>query len=253
MGALDGKHAIVSGGGTGLGAAIAADLSAAGARVTILGRRMEALEQVAAGNPSITAFACNVTDRASVDATLVMAAKQSGQIDIAIANAGAAMSKPFAKMDPGDLDTMLSVNLYGVFHLWQAALPPMLERGSGRLVVIASIAGLKGAPYISAYCAAKHAVIGMTRALAQEVAAKGVTVNAVCPGYVDTPMLDRTLDNIVEKTGMTREQAAETLTADNPQKRFIQPDEVAHTVTWLCEDTARSVNGQAIAIAGGEV
>ena len=249
---LEGKCAVVSGGGTGLGASIATDLADAGARVTILGRRLELLEEIAATHPAIDALVCDVTDRQSVDTAMADVAARNGPIDIAVANAGAAMSKPFTKMDAGDLDTMLSVNLYGVFHLWQSVLPGMMNR-DGRLIVIASIAGLRGAAYITSYCTAKHGVVGLTRALAQEVAGKGVTVNAVCPGYVETPMLDRTLDNIVAKTGMSREEAAKTLTANNPQGRFIQPGEVARTVTWLCDAQSRSVNGQAIVISGGEV
>lgn len=252
MAALDGKCAVVTGGGTGLGAAIATDLARAGANVTIIGRRIEQLEEVAAAHAAISTLVCDVTDRQSVDEALTEITTRAGPVDIAVANAGAAMSKPFSKMDTADLDAMLSVNLYGVFNLWQAALPGMADRG-GRLIAIASIAGLRGAAYISAYCTAKHAVVGMTRALAQEVAGKGITVNAVCPGYVETPMLDRTLDNIMAKTGMSREQAAATLTKNNPQGRFIQPEEVARSVTWLCEDESCSVNGQTIVISGGEV
>jgi NAD(P)-dependent dehydrogenase (short-subunit alcohol dehydrogenase family) len=148
---------------------------------------------------------------------------------------------------------MLDVNLKGVFATWQAGLPAMLERGWGRLIAIASTAGLKGYAYVTGYCAAKHGVIGLTRALAQETAQSGVTVNAICPGYTRTPLLERSLDTIVAKTGRARAEAEATLLAANPQGRFIEPEEVAATVLWLCGAGAASVTGQAIAIAGGEI
>jgi NAD(P)-dependent dehydrogenase (short-subunit alcohol dehydrogenase family) len=155
-------------------------------------------------------------------------------------------------MDEADLASMLDVNLKGVFLTWQSALGPMAEADWGRLVAIASTAGLKGYPYVSAYCAAKHGVVGLARALAAETARTGVTVNAICPGYVETPMLERTILNIMEKTGRTRAETEESLRSVNPQHRFIQPMEIAGTVLWLCSDAAASVTGQAIAIAGGE-
>jgi 3-hydroxybutyrate dehydrogenase len=174
-------------------------------------------------------------------------------VDIVIANAGAAASKPFLKMDASDLQAMLDVNLTGVFHVWQAALQPMLDAGWGRLIAIASTAGLKGYAYVSGYCAAKHGVVGLARALALETAKTGVTVNAICPGYTQTPMLEQAIDTIMRKTGRPRAEAEAALTAHNPQGRFIQPEEIAELVLWLCGRNAASVTGQAISISGGEI
>jgi 3-hydroxybutyrate dehydrogenase len=170
-----------------------------------------------------------------------------------IANAGAATSKPFAKMDMSDLTAMLDVNLAGVFNVWQAALSDMKTTGSGRMIAIASTAGLKGYPYVSAYCAAKHGVVGLTRALAIELAQTGITVNAICPGFIETPMLDRSIRNIATETGKTPEEAAQALQRGNPQRRFIQTDEVAETALWLCSDAAKSVNGHTLSLSGGEI
>lgn len=252
MAELIGKHALITGGGTGVGAAIALALAGAGAKVTITGRHPDKLMEIAAGNPAIACVVGDVTDPASVREMFAQASARNGAPQIVVANAGAAMSKPFARMDEADLRSMLDVNLVGVFATWRAALDPMLAAGWGRLIVIASVASLRGSPYISAYCASKHGVLGLTRALALEVARKGITVNAVCPGYIATPMTERTIDNIVEKTGKTREEAQAILEAGNPQHRLIEPGEVAETVRFLCSDAAISINGQAIALSGGE-
>jgi NAD(P)-dependent dehydrogenase (short-subunit alcohol dehydrogenase family) len=176
-----------------------------------------------------------------------------GAADVVIANAGATVARPFLKMEAGDLTRMLDVNLGGVFHLWRATLAPMIEAGWGRLVAIASTAGLKGYAYVSTYCAAKHGVIGLTRALALETAKTGVTVNAVCPGYTDTPMLTQSIARIMAKSGRTLAEAEAALKAANPQGRFIRPEEVAATVLWLCGADAASITGQAISVSGGEV
>jgi NAD(P)-dependent dehydrogenase (short-subunit alcohol dehydrogenase family) len=249
---LAGRHALVTGGGTGVGAAIALALADAGARVTICGRREGPLRETAAGRDGIRVATCDVTDPAAMAGVFAAAADAWGAPGIVVANAGVAESKPFARVTAAELNAILAVNLVGVFNTFQPALPAMREAGWGRLVAIASIAGLKGAPYIAAYCAAKHGVVGLVRALAVEVAKTGVTVNAVCPGYVRTPMFERTLANIVSKTGRSREEALAATVAGNPQGRVIEPAEVADATLWLCGASAASVTGQAIAITGGE-
>ncbi len=241
-------HAIVTGGGTGVGSDTAQRLAKAGYTVTIMGRSEGSLQ-----SQDLPYQICDVTDREAVKRAFDAARADNGPINVVVANAGAAHSVPFAKMTPDDLTAMLDVNLTGVFNVWQEALPDMKAAGTGRMIAIASTAGLKGYPYVSGYCAAKHGVVGLTRALAIELAATGITVNAVCPGFIETPMLDRSIANIVSKTGMTKEDAAKSLTKGNPQRRFIQTDEVAETVLWLCSDAARSVNGHALSISGGEI
>ena len=253
MDELSGRHALVTGGGTGIGAAVALTLAEAGASVTIAGRGQESLERTASQHERIRWVTGDVSDVQSVGAMFAEAAGAHGPAAIVVANAGAAVSKPFLKMGEADLRSMLDVNLVGVFHVWQAALPPMLDAGWGRLIAIASTAGLKGYAYVSGYCAAKHGVIGLTRALALETAKTSVTVNAVCPGYTQTPMLERSIDSIMRKTGRSRAEAKAALKASNPQGRFIQPEEVAQTVLWLCSTGAASVTGQAISLSGGEI
>ncbi|WP_227268792.1 SDR family NAD(P)-dependent oxidoreductase [Roseobacter weihaiensis] len=245
---LKGAHVIVTGGGTGVGADTARTLAEAGARVTNMGRRKAPL--AAQGLPYQT---CDVTDADAVDAAFSRARADQGPVSAVIANAGAARSVPFAKMTAEDLTAMTDVNLTGVFNVWKAALPDMKAAGGGRLIAIASTAGLKGYPYASGYCAAKHGVVGLTRALALELAGLSVTVNAICPGFIETPMLDRSIANIVEKTGMSADDAAKSLTKGNPQRRFIQTDEVAGAVIWLCSEAARSVNGHTLNLSGGEI
>lgn len=249
MTGLETKHALVTGGGSGVGAAIAAALAEAGARVTICGRQQAPLETVAATHDNIDWTLCDVTNAASVDAAFL----DAGPFDIVIANAGAAASVPFAKMSVDDLRAMLDVNLVGVFNVWKVALADMKKSGWGRLIVVASTAGLKGYPYVSGYCAAKHGVVGLTKSLALETARTGVTVNSICPGFVETPMLERSLDNIVQMTGRTRQEAEDSLKANNPQNRFIQPAEVAQAALWLCGPQSDSLTGQAISVSGGEI
>lgn len=246
------RHVVITGGGTGVGAELARRFARDGAAVTILGRRMGPLHDIAKETGALPLTA-DVTDRASLDAALSQARATHGPVAVAIANAGAAASAPFSRTTPEDLRAIMAVNVEGVFHLWQATLPDMKQAGWGRMIAVASIAGLKGFAYVAPYCAAKHAVIGMTRALACELATTGITVNAICPGYIETPLLDRAIGAITDKTGISAKAAAQSLLAGNPQKRFIQTGEVADAAHWLCSDGAASVNGHALSLSGGEV
>jgi 3-hydroxybutyrate dehydrogenase len=245
--ALAGRHALVSGAGSGIGAAIARALADAGAQVTLLGRRAPALERTR------TALAGSGHRCVVADVTDVGTLTDLGAIDLLVNNAGEARSAPFGKTDADHWRRLLDVNLMGTVHLTQACLPGMRERRFGRIVNIASTAALTGYAYVTAYCAAKHAVLGFTRALALEVAREGITVNAVCPGYTDTPLLDDALANIVGKTGASADEARARLAAGNPQRRLVTPDEVAQTVRWLCDPASAAVHGQAIVVAGGEI
>jgi 3-hydroxybutyrate dehydrogenase len=253
MGPLHGRHAVVTGGSRGIGRAIAAALSSAGARVTVLGRDQASLDRVVAEGLAHEAVTADVTEAAILQGAMERAVSRSGSVDYLVANAGSAVSAPFVRSDGALFRRMLDVNLMGVVNAAQAVIGPMVERNFGRIVAVASTAGLKGYPYVSAYCAAKHAVVGLVRALALETATTGVTVNAVCPGFTDTDLVTESLDRIVAKTGRSREEALAELVKHNPQNRLIAPQEVAEAVLWLCGEGARSVTGQAIAVAGGEV
>lgn len=250
---LDGQHALITGGGTGIGAAIAQSLSAEGAALSLVGRRHEPLEATAAKLPKSVTIPTDVTDEDQVAAMVETAHRSYGPISILIANAGTASSAPLAKTDLNAWRTMIDVNLTGAFLAARAVLPDMMRARSGRIIFVASTAGLKGYGYVAPYCAAKHGVVGMARALAIEVAKSGITANAVCPGFTQTPMLDSSIRTIVETTGRTEQEAKEALVKDNPQGRFVRPDEVSATVLWLCSAGAEAINGQAIAVAGGEV
>jgi 3-hydroxybutyrate dehydrogenase len=246
------SHALVTGGGRGIGREIASALAHAGATVTVLGRNGTALDgAVAAGSAHFAAIA-DVADQAAVNAAIAAAATRQ-PIDILIANAGIAESAPFLKSDPALFRRMIDVNFMGVVHAVQAVLPAMRERRYGRIIAVASTAGLKGYAYVSAYSAAKHAVVGLVRSLALELASDGVTVNAVCPGFTDTDLVAGSIENIMKKTGRSREQAVEELSRHNPQGRLVTPAEVANTVLWLCGEGASAITGQAIAVAGGEI
>ncbi len=246
------SHALVTGGGRGIGRAIAATLTRAGATVTVLGRDRKALNDAIAAGAAHFAAVADVTDQASVSAAIAEAAARQ-PIDILIANAGAAESAPFGKSDAALFRRMMDVNFMGVVYAVQAVLPSMKDRRYGRIVAIASTAGLKGYAYVSAYGAAKHAVVGLVRSLALELSATAVTVNAVCPGFTDTDLLAGSIDNIMKKTGRSHEQAVADLSRYNPQGRLVRPEEVADTVLWLCGEGAGAITGQAIAVAGGEV
>ncbi|MBE2276482.1 MAG: SDR family oxidoreductase [Rhodobacteraceae bacterium] len=242
---LAGKRVLVTGGGSGVGADLARGFARAGAEVVIAGRRIEALQAVASDADGIRAVAGDVTDETAVAGLFDTA----GPCDIVIANAGAAESMAFGKMTLDHWNAMLAVNLTGTFLTFREGLRRM--PGAGRLIAVASVAGLKGYPYVAAYAAAKHGVVGLVRALGEEVAGRGITVNAICPGYLDTEMTARTLANIGAKTGRSVEDARAALERQSPQRRLFEPGEVTGTALWLCSDAARGINGQAIAIAGG--
>ncbi len=246
------SHALVTGGGRGIGRAIAAALAGAGATVTVLGRNQATLQDAIDAGAAHFAAIADVSDEVGLRAVIAkVAARQP--IDILVANAGSAESAPFAKSDAALFARMMDVNFMGVVRTVQAALPGMKDRPYGRIVAIASTAALKGYAYVSAYAAAKHAVVGLVRSLALEMASTHVTVNAVCPGFTDTDLVAGSIENIIKKTGRTREQAIAELARHNPQGRLITPPEVADAVLWLCGEGAGAITGQAIAVAGGEI
>lgn len=255
-GALAGRHVFVTGASRGIGADIAAALAADGARVSLVGRDAALLTAAAAalgGADRAIPIVADVTDAASVKEAFGAARRQFGPVHILVNNAGQAAAAKFTDTDEALWHRIIGVNLTGTYLCTREAVPDMLQGGFGRIVNIASIAGLRGAAYISAYAASKHAVIGFTRSLALEYALRNITVNAVCPGYTDTDIVRRAVDNIMKKTGRSESEAMATLTATNPQGRLIAPAEVSNAVLWLCRPGTESVTGQSIVIAGGEV
>jgi NAD(P)-dependent dehydrogenase (short-subunit alcohol dehydrogenase family) len=254
---LAGCHAVVTGGGRGIGAAIARELARLGASVTVIGRGMDDLRAVAAEIAGVTrtpaqAVACDVTDAESVARAFAEAVAAQGAIEVLVNNAGASVAAPFTATDRAMWDGMLAVNLTGAYLCTQAVLPGMLAAGRGRIVNVASTAGLRGYSHTAAYCAAKHGLVGLTRALAVETARRGVTVNAVCPGYTDTDMAQGAIDNLIA-AGRTPDEARALLLRGIPRGVLTQPAEVASAVGWLCSPAASAVTGVALPIAGGEV
>ena len=246
------RHALVTGAGSGLGEAISRQLHAEGYRITLLGRRHEPLAALAAAlGENSHAVTGDVTDRAGIASAFGAAKEHFGDIEILVSSAGMAPTAPFHRLDFTDWHRTMDVNVNGVFHCMQVALDAMLSSNWGRIINIASVASLRGFTYASGYCASKHAVLGLTRAVALEVATQGVTVNAICPGYVDTDIVRSAIAEIVSKTGRTEEDAMQHFTESNPQRRLVKASEVANAVSWLCSDGAASVTGQAVAIDGG--
>lgn len=254
---LDGRVALVTGGGRGIGRAAALALAREGARVAVAARTREHLQsttsEIAASGGEALPLACDVSSKQSVESVVEALVARWGGADIVVNAAGDAVSAPLARTTDDVWERMLAVNLTGTFLMTRAFVPQMVERGWGRVVNIASTAGRVGFPYLSAYCASKHGVVGFTRAVAIEVAAKGVTVNAVCPGYVDSDMTLRSIDNIVRTTGRTPQEARQALLASNPQGRLVAPEEVAHLVLMLCQPESAGINGQAIVLDGGAI
>lgn len=242
------RHVVITGGGRGIGAEIARRFAAEGDRITVLARTREEVEKVAdeVGGYGVR---CDVGEPASVEAAFMAA----GPVDVLINNAGMARSSPVLKTDVRVWDEHLKVNLTGAFLCSLKVLPGMASRGNGRIINISSVAGLKGYAYLAAYCASKHGLIGLTRSLAAEYAEKGVTVNSICPGYVESSLLTGSIQNIVDKTGRDIDEVRSELEARNPQRRFVDPAEVAAMCVFLASESARGVNGQAITICGGEI
>lgn len=250
---LKGQHAVITGGGTGIGRAIARLFAEKGASITLMARDEARLQAVADALPKAQAISLDITDEDGVARAFDRAAERFGPAHILVNNAGIAPTAPFHKTSYADWNRVMAVNAGGLFLCSRAALQHMKELNHGRIINIASTAGLKGYPYVSAYVASKHAVIGLTRALALELARKPVTVNSICPGFTNTDIVQRSIETIMEKTGRSERDALAELVKNNPQQRLIEPDEIAALALWLCSPDASSITGQSLAVAGGEV
>ena len=247
---LKGRHALITGGGTGIGSAAARALAGAGAKVSLLGRRMEPIERTA-GLVSGSAHQCDVTDRAAIERAFAEAREAHGPIEMLVVNAGIAESAPFAKMTRESWDRIIAVNLTAAFDCAQAALPDLLASEHGRLVFVASVASLRGVPYAAHYAASKHGLLGLMRSMAAEFAKSSMTVNAVCPGYVDTPMTDQSVERVSAITGRSEGEARSAITSMNASGRLVHPDAVATMILTLCLPQSRDINGAAVTIDGG--
>ena len=250
MTALNGRHALITGGGSGIGAATARMLAAEGVKVSLLGRRIEALEGVAR-DIGASAFACDVTDRAAMEAAFAAAREANGPFDFVILNAGIGDSAPFARTTRAMFDAIIATNLTAVFDGAQLALPDLLIGDDKRLIVVASVAGLKGGAYAAPYVASKHGVVGLVKSLALEFAKTHLTVNAVCPAFVDTPMVDDSAERISRVTRRSEEESRAALAAMNANGRLVTADEVASSIVHLCQPLSRSINGALVTIDGG--
>jgi 3-hydroxybutyrate dehydrogenase len=248
--ALEGRHALITGGGTGIGAAAAEHLNAAGARLSLLGRRMEPIRTVAEGVGG-TAIQCDVTDPERIRAAFDEARAANGPIDCLIVNAGIAESAPFHKMSRESWDRIIATNLTAAFDCSRAAIGDLLKSDNGRLVFVASVASLRGVPYAAHYAASKHGLLGLMRSLAAEYAKTNLTVNAVCPGYVDTPMTDQSVARVSEITGRSEDQSRDIITNMNASGRLVDPQAIGNVIAMLCLPLSRDINGAAITLDGG--
>jgi NAD(P)-dependent dehydrogenase (short-subunit alcohol dehydrogenase family) len=247
---LAGRHALITGGGTGIGAAAAAQLNAAGAKLSLLGRRMEPLQAVA-GSYGGSAIQCDVTDGPRIAAAFDEARAANGPIDLLIVNAGIAESAPFHKMTRESWDRIIATNLTAAFECSRAAIGDLLNSENGRLVFVASVASIRGVPYASHYAASKHGLLGLMRSLAAEYAKTSLTVNAVCPGYVDTPMTDQSVARVSEITGRSAGDARTAITSMNASGRLVDPEAIGNVIAMLCLPLSRDINGAAVTIDGG--